>query len=75
MNPTAYAKPAKLPGAGQKHGPFTIVIEVGPITYHNLTKGQAKARHRELRNDIDRFARTLLSVGPYSSVVRTRTEE
>jgi len=60
----------KLPGAGQRHA-FTFSVEVGPITYVNSTKAEAAAKHRALRDAVDRYARTLLDVGPYSNAVTT----
>ena len=63
------------PGAGRKDGPFSVVIEVGPITLHNYTKAEANKVKRGLRDDLDRYARTLMEVGPRSKAVRSRIVE
>lgn len=65
----------KRPGAGRVDGPFTIVLEVGPITLHNFTKADANKEKRRARDELDRYARTIMQVGPYSKVVRTTVKE
>lgn len=65
----------KLPGAGRKDGPFSIVIEVGPITLHNHTKAEANKIKREWRDELDRYARTMLQAGPRSKAVRSKIVE
>lgn len=63
------------PHAHKKHGPFTITIEIGPSTYHNMSRRAAKKWVRDMRDDLDRYARTYMAVGPYSKVVQTQVIE
>lgn len=61
----------KRPGAGRVDGPYSFTIEVGPITYYNMTKAEVAHEVRRMRDELDRFARTLMAVGPYSKLVGT----
>jgi hypothetical protein len=65
-------KPEKLPHARRVDGGYTFVVELGPLTYHHMSPSRVAKSNREMRDALDRYARTLLSVGPYSNAVRTK---
>lgn len=56
-------------------GPKTFVIEVGPIEYFAATKSDLREMERDERRRLEQYARMVVGVGPYSKVVRVRTEQ
>lgn len=65
----------KLPGAGNIHGPYTVVVELGPFTLHNHTDAEAKKQVKEHKEFLDNVARSYFDLGPRSKFVQSRVVE